>query len=74
MRCEKITKGERIVEITFIENQIADPFKRELHYKLNEGAALEGSNMSAENFTRTQTAQQNLFRRWGECWANALSL
>jgi len=64
---EKIEKGERIVGITFIESQIADPFKRELLYELNEVAALEGTNMSDENYTRIQTVQQNLFRRWGEC-------
>ncbi|QLC23792.1 Fe2+-dependent dioxygenase [Parasphingopyxis algicola] len=64
---EEITKGERIVGITFIESQIADPFKRELLYELNDVAALEGANMSAESFTRIQTVQQNLFRRWGEC-------
>lgn len=64
---EEVTRGERIVGITFIESQVADPAKRELLYELNEVAALEGANMSAENFTRIQTVQQNLFRRWGEC-------
>lgn len=64
---EKVEKGERIVGITFIESQIADPAKRELLYELNEVAALEGAKMSDENFTRIQTVQQNLFRRWGEC-------
>lgn len=64
---EKVEKGERIVGITFIESQVADPAKRELLHELNEVAALEGANMSAENFTRIQTVQQNLFRRWGDC-------
>ncbi|MEO1168308.1 MAG: Fe2+-dependent dioxygenase [Pseudomonadota bacterium] len=64
---EEVTKGERIVGITFIESQVADPAKRELLSELNDVAALEGGNMSAENFTRIQTVQQNLFRRWGEC-------
>ncbi len=64
---EKVEKGERIVGITFVESQIADPAKREILHELNEVAALEGANMSAENFTRMQTVQQNLFRRWGDC-------
>jgi PKHD-type hydroxylase len=64
---EKVEKGERVVGITFIESQVADPAKRELLSELNEVAALEGANMSDENFTRIQTVQQNLFRRWGEC-------
>lgn len=64
---EKVEKGERIVGITFIESQVADPAKREILHELNEVAALEGANMSAENFTRIQTVQQNLFRRWGDC-------
>ncbi|MEM8696701.1 MAG: Fe2+-dependent dioxygenase [Pseudomonadota bacterium] len=64
---EEVSNGERIVGITFIESQIADPAKRELLSELNEVAALEGANMSTENFTRIQTVQQNLFRRWGQC-------
>lgn len=63
---EKVEKGERIVGITFIESQIADPAKRELLAELNDVAALEGSNMSSENYTRLQTVQFNLSRRWGD--------
>jgi len=61
---EKVESGERIVGLTFIESQIADTSKRNLLYELNEVAALEGNRMSYENFTRLQSVQQNLMRRW----------
>ncbi|MBC2778187.1 Fe2+-dependent dioxygenase [Parasphingopyxis marina] len=64
---EKVTRGERLVGITFIESQVVDPAKRELIYELNEVAAIEGANISTESYTRLQTVQQNLFRRWGDC-------
>lgn len=63
---EKVERGERIVGLTFVESQIRDVEKRNLLYELNEVAALEGANMSAENFTRIQTVQQNLYRKWGD--------
>lgn len=61
---EPVTRGERHVAITFIQSQIADPVKRNLLYELNEVAALEGNNMSFDNFTRLQAVQSNLSRMW----------
>jgi PKHD-type hydroxylase len=63
---EPVTKGERLVAITFIQSRIKDPFQRELLYELNEVAALEGLNMAPENFTRIQLIQANLLRYWGD--------
>jgi PKHD-type hydroxylase len=62
---EPVTKGERLVAITFIQSRIADEFQRELLYELNEVAALEGLTMQPENFTRLQLVQANLLRYWG---------
>jgi PKHD-type hydroxylase len=62
---EPVTKGERLVAITFIQSRIADEFQRELLYELNEVAALEGLGMQPENFTRLQLVQANLLRYWG---------
>jgi PKHD-type hydroxylase len=59
-----VTAGERLVGITFIESQIADPALRELLYELDEVAALEGNNMSWENRTRLQYVRSNLRRIW----------
>ncbi|MGJ8562697.1 MAG: Fe2+-dependent dioxygenase [Alphaproteobacteria bacterium] len=61
---EPVTKGERHVAITFIESQIPDVTKRNVLYELNEVAALEGLNMSSDNFTRLQAVQSNLSRLW----------
>jgi PKHD-type hydroxylase len=63
---EPVTKGERFVAITFIQSRIADTFRRELLYELNEVAALEGLRMAPENFTRMQLIQANLLRYWGD--------
>ena len=63
---EPVTKGERLVAITFIQSRIADKVRRELLYELNEVAALEGLGMAPENYTRLQLVQANLLRRWGD--------
>jgi PKHD-type hydroxylase len=63
---EPVTKGERLVAITFIQSRIPDPFRRNLVFNLNEVAALEGLNMSVENYSRLQLVQAQLLRYWGE--------
>ena len=63
---EPVTMGERLVAITFIQSRVPDPFRRSLLFELNEIAALEGNNMSQENFSRMQLVQANLLRYWGE--------
>ncbi|MEP5938783.1 MAG: Fe2+-dependent dioxygenase [Erythrobacter sp.] len=61
---EEVTKGRRLVGLTFIQSQIGDSFQRELLYELNEVAALEGLKMSHENFIRLQAVQFGLKRMW----------
>lgn len=61
-----VTRGERLVGLTFIESRIASAEKRDLLYELNEVAALEGLNMSWENYTRLQRVQMCLLRNWAE--------
>jgi len=63
---EQVTRGERLVAITFIQSRIADPFRRNLMFDLNEVAALEGLKMKPENFSRLQLVQANLLRYWGD--------
>ncbi|MDQ3245503.1 MAG: Fe2+-dependent dioxygenase [Pseudomonadota bacterium] len=63
---EPVTRGERLVAITFMQSRIPDPFKRNLLFDLNEVAALEGLNMKPENYTRLQLVQNQLLRFWGE--------
>ena len=61
---EPVTKGERLVAITFIQSRVADPSRRYMLYELNEVAALEGLKMDSANFQRLQLVQQNLLRMW----------
>ena len=61
-----VTRGRRLVAITFIQSRIADPWRREMLYDINEVAALEGLNMEHANFTRLQLFQQKLLRYWAD--------
>ncbi len=63
---EPVTKGERLVAITFIQSRVPSPFERSMLFELNEVAALEGLKMSHENFARLQLVQANLLRYFGE--------
>jgi len=63
---EPVTAGERLVAITFIQSRIADNFRRETLYDLNEVAALEGLGMKPDNYARLQLVQANLLRHWGD--------
>lgn len=59
-----VTKGRRLVAITFIESQIIDEHKRHLLYTLNEVAALEGFNISWDNRVLLQHVSSSLHRMW----------
>ena len=61
-----VTRGERLVAITFIQSRIQDPFRRNMLFELNEIAALEGLKMDPENYGRLQLVQQNLLRHWSD--------
>ncbi len=61
-----VTRGERLVAITFIQSRIQDPFRRNLLFEVNEIAALEGLKMDPDNYSRMQLVQQNLLRYWSD--------
>jgi len=61
-----VSKGERLVAITFIQSRVQDPFRRNMLFELNEVAALEGLKMDPEHFSRLQLIQQNLLRYWSD--------
>ena len=65
-RVEEVTKGERLVALTFIESRIPDAEQRELLYELSEIAAIAGEKMDIDTYTRLQRVQQNLMRKWGD--------
>ena len=59
-----VTRGERLVMITFIESQIPDQMQRELVYTLNEVRALEGLKMDWRNRMQMEFVIANLHRMW----------
>jgi len=59
-----VTRGARLVAITFIESLIRDPQRREMLWTLNEVSELEGNNMHPCNRTRLEQVRQNLLRLW----------
>lgn len=63
---EPVTRGRRLVGLTFIQSRIADTERRTLMYDLNEVAALEGLAMAPENRTRLSLVQANLMRMFAD--------
>lgn len=61
---QQVTRGQRLVAITFVESQIVDEKKRELLYTLNEVAALEGLTMQWDNRIRLEHVRHSLHRMW----------
>jgi len=61
---EPVTRGRRLVAICFIQSRIADPWRREMMYEINEVAALEGLKMEWDNYSRLQLFREKLMRYW----------
>jgi PKHD-type hydroxylase len=60
----EVTRGQRLVAITFIESQIIDERQRHMIYSLGEVSALEGLTMKPENRNRLDLVRHNLIRMW----------
>ena len=60
----KVTRGQRLVAITFVESQIIDERQRHMIYNLGEVSALEGLTMKPENRLRLDLVRHNLIRMW----------
>jgi PKHD-type hydroxylase len=59
-----VTRGQRLVSLTFIESRIPDEQKRLMVYELGEVSALEGDKMDFLSRTRLEVVRQNLTRMW----------
>jgi len=59
-----VTRGARLVSLTFIESRIPDEQKRLMLYELGEISALEGDRMDFLSRTRLEIVRQNLTRMW----------
>ena len=66
-RVAEVTRGERLVAVTWVQSLVRDPAKRELLYTLNQAreSLLRVSPESAEA-AQVNTAYVNLFRMWSE--------
>ena len=60
----EVTRGQRLVAVTFIESQIIDERQRHMIYCLGEVSALEGLTMQPENRMRLELVRHNLIRMW----------
>jgi PKHD-type hydroxylase len=60
----KVTRGQRLVAISFVESQIIDERHRHMIYTLGEVSALEGLSMKPENRMRLELVRHNLIRMW----------
>ncbi len=66
-RVDEITRGERLVAVTWVQSLVRDPAKRELLYELNLAREkLLQDAPDAEETTRVNSAYVNLVRMWGE--------
>jgi PKHD-type hydroxylase len=61
-----VTRGQRLVMITFIQSQIREAAQREIVYLVGEVSALEGLTMKPENRMLLEMARSNLMRMWLE--------
>ena len=63
----EVTRGERLVAVTWVQSLVRDPAKRELLYELNQVRERLLNEMPDHPDTvRINTVYVNLFRMWGE--------
>ena len=59
-----VTRGQRLVAITFIESRIPDEFQRNQLYELSRIAHVEGPKMSWDHRVRLDVVRNNILRMW----------
>jgi len=66
-RVAEVTKGERLVAVTWCQSMIRDPAKRELLYNLNQAReSLMQKEPNCEETAKIDTTYINLVRMWSE--------
>ena len=66
-RVTEVTRGERLVAVTWVQSLVRDPAKRELLYELNQvRERLLKETPEAEDTTRINAVYVNLVRMWSE--------
>jgi PKHD-type hydroxylase len=61
-----VTKGQRLVSITFIESLVPDERLRNTLFELKDVMSLEALKMDRVNWVRMDVALSNLTRRWSQ--------
>ncbi len=62
-----VTRGERLVAVTWVQSLVRDPARRELLYELNQAReSLLEKSPDAPETARVNAAYVNLVRMWGE--------
>ncbi len=63
----EVTKGERLVAVTWLQSLVRDPARRELLYQLNQAReTLLQKSPGAPEAAQVNTAYVNLIRMWGD--------
>lgn len=66
-RVTEVTRGERLVAVTWVQSLVRDPARRELLYELNQvRERLLKEAPEAEDTTRINAVYVNLVRMWSE--------
>lgn len=66
-RVNKVTRGERLVAVTWVQSLVRDPAQRELLYELHQAREkLRMISPEAEETAQVNTAYMNLIRMWGD--------
>ncbi|MGF1543503.1 MAG: Fe2+-dependent dioxygenase [Parvularculaceae bacterium] len=59
-----VTRGVRLVALTFIESHVRDPLKRQILYELEELRHTHARDIGDEGLTRIEFVRLNLMRLW----------
>jgi len=59
-----VTRGTRLVAVTFIESRVPDEFRRNQLYELGRIAEAEGPRMEWDHRVRLDVVRNNLLRLW----------
>lgn len=66
-RVDEITRGERLVAVTWVQSLVRDPVKREILYELSQAREkMLRRAADASETTQVNTAYVNLLRMWAE--------
>jgi PKHD-type hydroxylase len=63
-RVTPVTKGERLVAITFLESNVRDHYRRQLLFELKEGIHQASAKVGFDTLTHLTNVHTNLYRLW----------